>query len=66
MEGIDGYVIVQDMVFDIKKNIKYNPYSQCAGHQVVAVGTVQELGSVPSNGEFNNNDLYGTKSTQKE
>lgn len=65
MEGIDGYVIVQDVVFDFIKNVKLNPYSQCAGHQVVAVGTFQELRSVPANGEFDNYELYGTKKIQK-
>lgn len=61
MEGIDGYVIVQDMVPDIIKY--YKTQSLClvhAGHQV-AVGTLLELGSVLAIGEFDDCELYGTK-----
>lgn len=62
MERIDGYVIVQDMVLDIIKY--YKTQSLClvlAGHQVVAVGTLLELGSVLTTGEFDDCELYGTK-----
>lgn len=62
MEGIDGYVIVQGMVFDMIKY--YKTQSLClvhAGHQVVAEGTLPELGSVLATGEFDDCELYGTK-----
>lgn len=61
MEGINGYVIVQDLVFDIIKY--YKTLSLClvhTGHQVVAVGTAR-AGSVLTTGEFDDGELYGTK-----
>lgn len=62
MEGIGGYVIVRDMVFDIIKYYKTQSLGLVhAGHQVVAVGTLPELGSVLATGEFDDWELYGTK-----